>query len=178
MFELFGAKQVASLDASDYEHARYIHDLNTPLPDHLREKFSVVFDGGTLEHIFNIPQALKNCMEMVRIGGHFIQLTVANNYMGHGFWQFSPELIYRVFSSENGFKVIAVLLHEPIIIRSAGTSFGNWYMVIDPAECQSRVELTNDKPNSYCTIAQRISGSAIFANPPQQSDYVAVWNQR
>ncbi len=29
-------------------------------------------DGGTLEHIFNVPVALKSYMEMVRVGGHLI----------------------------------------------------------------------------------------------------------
>ena len=105
-------EQVSSVDASDYERATHIHDFNQPLPASLANRFSVVHDGGTIEHVFNIPQAFKNCMEMVRVGGHFIQVNVANNYMGHGFWQFCPELIYRIFSRENGFQIKAVLMHE------------------------------------------------------------------
>jgi hypothetical protein len=81
-FALLGAEQVSSLDASTYEGATFTHDLNLRLPASLSQRFSVVYDGGTLEHVFNFPQALKNCMEMVRIGGHFIQVTVANNFMG------------------------------------------------------------------------------------------------
>jgi hypothetical protein len=185
IFELLGAKQVSSLDACGYENATYNHDLNTPLLEHLRENFSVVFDGGTIEHIFNIPQALKNCMEMVRVGGHFIQVNNANNYMGHGFWQFCPELLYRVFSHENGFLIKAVLLHEPLNTPVKkpppgawqGASFGNWYAVRDPAIVRSRVELINHRPTLICTIAQRISRTNIFANIPQQSDYVVIWKQ-
>jgi hypothetical protein len=69
-------------------------------------QFSVVYGAETIEHVFNILQAFKNCMEMVCVSGHF---NVANNYMGHGFWQFGPELIYRIFSRENGFQIKAVL---------------------------------------------------------------------
>jgi hypothetical protein len=112
LFALLGAKQVSSIDVSDYEQPTQIHDFNQPLPASLMKQFSVVFDGGTIEHVFNIPQAFKNCMEMVRIGGHFIQANMANNFMGHGFWQFCPELIYRIFSRENGFQIKTVLLHE------------------------------------------------------------------
>jgi hypothetical protein len=84
--------------------------------------FSVVYDGGTIEHVFNAVQAFKNGMEMVRVGGHFIQVNPANNFMGHGFWQFSPELIYRVFSAENGFNIRGVFLHEcPVCTGTSGT---------------------------------------------------------
>ena len=78
--------------------------MNLPIGDDLKRKFSVVIDGGTLEHVFNFPVAIKNCMQMLDVGGHFFVHTMANNFMGHGFYQFSPELFYRVFSPENGFR--------------------------------------------------------------------------
>src|SRR5262249_3624220 len=96
-FSALGATRISSLDLSDFEGSSIIHDLNQPIPVELSQRFSVVHDGGTLEHVFNFPQALKNCMEMVRVGGYFTQVSTANNFMGHGFWQISPELIYRVF---------------------------------------------------------------------------------
>ena len=119
-FSLLGASQVDSLDVSSYENATILQDLELPLPVALRERFTVVHDGGSLEHMFNIPQALKNCMEMVRVGGHFTQVGVVNNFAGHGFWQLSPELIFRVFSPQNGFQLETVLIHEV----SVG---GPWY---------------------------------------------------
>src|SRR5439155_22867164 len=79
-----GATRIESLDNSAYEQATIIHDLNEPIPEHLKVSFSCVFDGGAIEHIFNFPQAIKNCMEMVTVGGHFVGLTTANNFMGHG----------------------------------------------------------------------------------------------
>jgi 2-polyprenyl-3-methyl-5-hydroxy-6-metoxy-1,4-benzoquinol methylase len=57
-----------------------------------------VFDGGTLEHIFDYPTAIKNCMKMVKPGGHLLLTTPANNWFGHGFYQFSPELFYSFVS--------------------------------------------------------------------------------
>jgi hypothetical protein len=172
LFALLGARQVSSVDASDYERATEIHDFNQPLPASLTNRFSVVHDGGTIEHVFNIPQAFKNCMEMVRVGGHFIQVNEANNYMGHGFWQSCPELIYRIFSRENGFQIKAVLLHE----LNRGI-FGTWYKVDDPAVHHCRVELINHTPTYICTIAQRVADERIFARFPQQSDYVETWER-
>jgi hypothetical protein len=71
-FRLLGAQRVDSIDASSIEGASLIHDLNTPIDDSLKERFSLIYDGGTLEHLFNLPQALRNCMEMLRLGGYFV----------------------------------------------------------------------------------------------------------
>lgn len=176
-FTLMGAREVSSLDYSSYQDATIIHDMNLPAPDHLRGRFSVVYDGGTIEHVFNCPQALKNCMEMVRVGGHFMQVNIANNFVGHGFWQFSPELIFRALSAANGFQVEAVLLHEVVPDKGWISKNDAWYAVADPDEVRGRVELCNSFPTYICTIARRIADVEIFAQLPQQSDYVTVWNQ-
>ncbi|MDR1149764.1 MAG: class I SAM-dependent methyltransferase, partial [Spirochaetaceae bacterium] len=86
MFKHFGAVTVDSIDYSDYEGASIVHDMNLPVPGHLKEKYDCVWDGGALEHVFNYPTAIKNCMDMVKIGGHLILETPCNNQCGHGFY--------------------------------------------------------------------------------------------
>ena len=167
-FSLLGARCVDSIDYSNYEEATILHDMNTPISDDLRGRFSLVHDGGTLEHVFGVVQGLQNCLEMVRVGGHFSMANVANNFMGHGFWQFSPDLIFRALSPANGFRIKCVLLHEAV----AG---GAWYLTADPAEVHSRVELRNSLPTYIMALAQRASEAKVFAIPPQQSDYEALW---
>src|ERR1017187_7334195 len=75
---LLGADEITSIDASGYEGASAIHDMNHPIPEALRCSFDAVIDGGCLEHVFNFPVAIKNCMEMVDIGGHFLAATPTN----------------------------------------------------------------------------------------------------
>lgn len=169
-FKSLGAEEISSIDFSSYEGAEIIQDMNEPIPEDLKERFSMVHDGGSLEHVFNIPQALKNCMEMVEIGGHFTQVNIANNLMGHGFWQFSPELIFRVFSPANGFEIESVLLHETV-------KQGGWYAVPDPDKIRQRIELCNSQPTYMMVTARRISREKIFAQWPQQSDYMVLWDQ-
>jgi hypothetical protein len=94
LLEVRGAASVESLDFSDYERATLIHDLNLPLPTELKGRYSAVIDGGTLEHVFNFPVAISNAMGALSVGGHYIGITPANNNMGHGFYQFSPELYF------------------------------------------------------------------------------------
>lgn len=185
-FEVFaralGANMVSSMDASGFEGATIVHDLNQPVPAELEERFDMVIDGGTLEHVFNFPLAIANCMKMVKTGGHLVLLTVANNYCGHGFYQFSPELFFRVLSPENGFKVSRMVGLEDGLGHSSllGVKYdflfsGRWYEVRDPAEVRSRICLVNHNPASLFILAQKVSRENIFKTVPQQSDYVPQW---
>lgn len=91
-FRGLGATSVDVMDVSEYEGANILHDLNQPVSTQLTDAYDCVFDGGATEHVFNFPMALKNCMEMVKVGGHLIVIAPWNNYAGQGFYQLSPEL--------------------------------------------------------------------------------------
>ena len=167
LFKLLGASNVDSLDYSGYENATIIHDMNLPVDKSLHSRYTSLVDGGTIEHVFNFPMAIMNCMNMLQVGGHYIGISPANNQMGHGFYQFCPELFYRVFSKENGFEVKKMLVTT--------TEEGAWYEVADPFMVKSRVMLVNHQPLSLIVIAQKIETKEIFKTQPQQSDYQTAW---
>ncbi len=167
VFEELGAETVDAIDASSYEGATIIHDLNEPVDTSLREQYTVVYDGGSLEHVFNFPVAIRNCMEMVAPGGHLILQSPANNQCGHGFYQFSPELFYRVLSADNGYVVERMVAYE--LFR------GRRFLVADPAAIGARVELTNSQPVLLLVQARRTEVVPVLQSPPQQSDYAAAW---
>ena len=167
-FRSLSARNVSSLDASAFEGANFVHDLNQPVGDELKERFDVVYDGGTLEHVFNFPVALRNCMEMVKPGGHLFIHTGTNNWCGHGFYQFSPELFFRALSPENGFEVERMILHRV-------GPYGRWYEVSDPNAIRARVEVVTFAPVMLLIQARRTKSVPIFAQAPQQSDYTPRW---
>jgi len=170
LFRRLGAGEVASVDFSDYQHATVIHDMNAPVPSSQWNQYSLVVDGGTLEHVFNYPVAVANCMRMVRPGGHFIGLSPGNNFMGHGFYQFSPELFYRVFSAQNGFVT------EDLIAVQDTWPF-SWYRVKDPEVLKRRVTLINRRPVTLMVLAKKIESVEPFSTVPQQSDYASWWKE-
>lgn len=170
LLKALGATTVDSVDASDYEDANIVTDLNQPIDTNLHGQYSCVIDGGSLEHVFHFPTAIKNCMQMTRVGGHFISVNGTNNFSGHGFYQFSPELMYRVLSPENGFEVCDMFIWE----RFEGSRL---YRVADPAEVRSRVMPLNHHPTFLLVVAKRTSEAEIFAQTPQQSDYTVDWAQ-
>lgn len=163
-----GVEDLETLDASDFEGATRVHDLNQPVSKELHERFDAVCDFGTIEHVFNFPAALANCMRMVEAGGRFITHTTANNFCGHGFYQFSPELFFRALGPANGFEVE----------RMVAVEYGprrRWFEVADPESVRARVSLINSFPVLLFVQARRVEVKELFRCWPQQSDYVAMW---
>jgi len=157
------------MDYSPYKGAKIVHDLNEPLPATLREKFDMVFDGGTLEHVFNFPQALHNAMNLVKPGGWYTGFTPGNNWFGHGFYQFSPELYYRALSPQNGFSSCAVFI--------VPEGFGlKWYLVEDPEKMKFRSNLITGLRTPLMVVARK-SASTPEKLRIQQSDYEAYWQK-
>jgi hypothetical protein len=170
LLKYIGACEIDSIDFSPYQDASCLHDMNDPIPPALKNRFSVVIDGGSLEHVFNFPRAIANCMEMTQAGGRYLATTPTNNFMGHGFYQFSPELYYRVFSPENGFVVERMVIYEecwPFV----------WHDVLDPEQVRRRVTLINRYPTYLLVQGRRVEVVAPFARAPQQSDYVVIWQE-
>ncbi len=174
---LFGAITVDSLDYSDYEKSTIIHDMSLPLDAAHHEQYDVVIDGGTLEHVFNFPVAITNCMNALKVGGSFFMFTPANNHMGHGFYQFSPELFFRIFQSDNGFGVQDIVLLEhryPGVELSPKTRS---FSTVDPVEVHGRVGLVNKLPVMMLVHAVRKEIKPIFNNYPIQSDYLTLYEE-
>lgn len=168
LFRAFGCTEFHEMDRSNYEGADITQDLNAPLRAELAGKFDVVFDGGTLEHVFNVAEGLRSCMRMVKVGGHFIGHSPANNWFGHGFYQFSPEFFFRSFSPENGFEIRRLVAYE-----TAGA--GEWYDVRDPRDVGERIELMGPLRAMLLVLARKTRDAAPFATFPAQSDYSAAW---
>jgi hypothetical protein len=170
LFKKLGATLVDSADASTYEGASIIHDFNKPIDASLVRSYTCVIDFGSLEHVFNVAVALKNCTDMIEIGGHFLGMSPANNMMGHGFYQFSPELYFN-YLSHNGFADIDVFM---IPYRA----FQHLFHVTDPRDIRDRVEFVNAEPVMIAVIAKKIEHLET-ARIPIQSDYQdTLWQGR
>lgn len=174
---MLGAQRLRSIDCSPYQDASIIHDMNQPVPPELHESCDVLYDGGALEHIFDVRQVLTNYMTMVRPGGHIFINVPANNLFGHGFYQFSSEFFYRVFEPRNGFAVRDMLVIEsPFISVEAGRDW-RCFRTPDPAVAGTRIRLVTDKPLMLFVVAERTARVVPFAQPPMQSDYKVRWDE-
>ena len=88
------ASSYHTIDVSNYQGADIIHNLNIPIAAELNAQFDVVLDMGTLEHLSNTSTALQNIFDLLTLGGVYYCGTVVNNWVDHGFYQFSPTFFY------------------------------------------------------------------------------------
>ena len=164
LFRHLGAIEIDSIDAASYEGASIIHDMNTPIGDQLHLSYTLVFDGGTLEHVFNFPVASANAIKMAVVGGHILSIAPANNLCGHGFYQFSPELFFRVFGPPNGCQVESLFMADTAPHRA-------WQRVTDPQVLRRRVNLHHFYATMIVMLAVKQTARVKIGFIPQQSDY-------
>lgn len=166
MFRRLGAKDIGILDASGYENANIIHDMNLPVPEKYKEKFSCVFDGGATEHIFNFPIAIQNIMEMLKWGGYYIGCVPSDHLNGHGLYQFGAGLYTQLFSKVNGFE----LLEIGYSINENNKEF--WRIKdID----KGRIEVSSNKALMIYVVAKKIASSKADI-VVQEKYYEELWN--
>lgn len=110
LFRMLGYTAVESIDVYPAESPTHVLDLNRPLPASLLGRFDLVYDGGTTEHCFSVPDVLGNAARLLRTGGRIIHHLPLNNWVDHGFYQFSPTLLFDFYGA-NGFADPALLLH-------------------------------------------------------------------
>lgn len=79
-------------------------DLNHPLPADLAARYGLVLDLGTIEHCFNIGQAITNAAQATALGG-FVVHANPMSMVNHGFYNLSPTF-YVDFYEQNGFEVV------------------------------------------------------------------------
>lgn len=160
--------ELAVLDISDYERAEFVHDLNQPIPNELRERFKTVIDGGTSEHVFDVRAAMRNIADLLAPGGLAIHISPANNYCNHGYWQLSPRSFYDYYAV-NGFEDLEVtMIVSP---RDPADTARPWAaFAYDPRGPQSGVNFfssANDRLT--CLFRARKTAASTSDRIPEQS---------
>jgi SAM-dependent methyltransferase len=111
-FAKLGFPTLEALDVSDFEGADHVFDLNEDeLPEHLMNRFDAVFNGGALEHVFHVPNALTSITRMLRPGGVAIHVLSCNGWANHDFHQFSPTLMFDYYEAA-GFEPLESTLYS------------------------------------------------------------------
>jgi hypothetical protein len=179
MFARLGFSGIEAMDASNYQfdavRGGILHDLNQPVPEALHGQYGFIFDGGTLEHVFNVPVAFENVFRMLAPGGRLFAINPLNGWPGHGMYQFTAELVYGFWQRMAGCKVLAC--------RAAGWHGGYRRDIPDPAITGRRTSFWTWTSPLRLVPTGRIllqyevekSEGARLDRFAQQSDYAATW---
>lgn len=162
-----GAGEIHSLDASDFEGADIIFDLNKPIADEYKNKFTCIIDGGTTEHVFSFDQAMENVIDMLKVGGYYIGMIPSNNWNGHGLYQLSPMLYMQLFCERNGMDLKHIYLCNAFRSKTVRE--------IQKRDITTRTELNGFAPVELYIVARKIKerNEALVL---QQGDYEEKWS--
>tara|TARA_B100000700_G_C14872554_1_gene774106 strand:+ start:87 stop:1028 length:942 start_codon:yes stop_codon:yes gene_type:complete len=121
LYKALGINNYESIDING-EHEALVHDLNKPFEDKSKfNKFDIVTDFGSCEHVFNIAECYKTMHKLTKPGGYLIiaQATIK----GNGFFTFD-ESFYEGIAAANGYKII----YSSYYIKTGNkTKNGSWY---------------------------------------------------
>jgi SAM-dependent methyltransferase len=172
-FKALGFSEVSAMDYSDFESARHIHDLNSSEPpQNLLGSFDVIIDGGTIEHVFHLPNVLNSIHKMLRTHGRTIHMSPSSNHIDHGFYMFSPTLFWDFYHTNryeiNLFQVFRYTQRPAI---------DPWEVSNYTPGCLDGVSfggLDDGMYGIFCVVTKKedSTGDKI----PQQGVYVRAWN--
>jgi SAM-dependent methyltransferase len=110
LFARLGLAATESLDIDAVAGATHLFDLNRgDTPEPLVGRFDLVVNGGVLEHVFHLPNALAHITRMLREDGVALHVLPCNNWADHGFYQFSPTLMFDYYRAA-GFECLESML--------------------------------------------------------------------
>ena len=164
LFRMMGFDAIQTLDYSDFEGADHVVDLNHDgLPEGLQGQFDVVLDSGTLEHVFHVPNAMKNIISLVKVGGRIIFLAPSSNHMDHGFYMFSPTFFADYFLA-NKFEI-----NTGYVVRYSASLDDLWDAYqYDPDRWRDlHIGGLDDKPYAIFFVVTRTAESTSGVIPQQ-----------
>lgn len=147
--DLYGIKEYVCCDINDL--ADFNMDLGKPLlPEHVG-RYGSILNGGTLEHVFNVAQALKNIHDAVKVGGLMIH-TLPVTWYNHGLYNLNP-ILFHLMSEVNDYECVA----EGFYFNR-----GTWPNTLDPIVSLTHKDPTIPGRNE--TEQEMFSGGSLPAN--------------
>jgi len=96
----------ARYEAVDFNgEGTILGDLNQRFP--LDDRFDLVTNIGTGEHVFNQAAVFGNCHDWCRPGGLMLHTLPWLNWLNHGFFSFQPSLFLDL-AKDNGYEVVTL----------------------------------------------------------------------
>jgi SAM-dependent methyltransferase len=171
LFELMGFHRgnIDSLDYSDFEGASIIADLNLPVDRTHWGAFDIVFDSGTIEHVFSTRDSFQNILRMCRVGGFIVHLT-PTDMINHGLYNFNPGLFDDVYTVNGCERIdsalIAAALHNDRK-RSA------YYLRFEPRDVKTAMQPYYNLM-TWCVFRKVTEGEFVM---PYQGAYRSLWQK-
>ncbi len=170
LFRALGFERVESVDLFLDEEPTYRHDLNQPIPPELEGRFDVVFEPGSLVHVFDQRQAWENVARLVAPGGRVIHGgSPSTNHMDIGLYMHSP-MLFADFYAANGWRqeALEVCEFEPLWLRGRFRPPRWWVHDYRPGAFDAfRMGGLGGRPYAVWAVATKVEGATTNRVPQQ-----------
>lgn len=113
-YSIFGPDKYCSLDPFD-DRSEYRYDLGARVP--IFQKFDVVTNFGTAEHVFNIANVFKTAFDLLPVGGIYLNVNPAHGDIDHGLFNLHP-ILFRTLAAHSGFEIADFQFIDDIAVRT------------------------------------------------------------
>ena len=120
LWEAMGINDYKCIDM-DGENNAIVHDLNKPFGDKSKfNKFDIVTDFGSCEHVFNVGECYKTMHNLTKPNGYIIiaQATLK----GNGYFKFDQSFFEGIAAANN----YNVIYNSYLITTGSKTKSGSW----------------------------------------------------
>ncbi|BDA83960.1 hypothetical protein Sa4125_15020 [Aureimonas sp. SA4125] len=156
---------VEAIDVSPYERAEIVHDLSQPIPDTLTRQFDFIYDGSSLDNIFDTTAAIKNYDRLLKPGGRMILMNWSNS-LANAYSMLTPDWFMDFFSFNEyrDAKVYVVQMEPPHL------SFWHYdpYVVQHGQTGYQISSITSKEMRATICVAEKGENDAKNASPVQQ----------
>lgn len=169
MFTVLGFSSITNISYFEEYKNGFRFDLNSSsTPEQITGIADAVFDFGTSEHIFHIPNLLCHIGKIAKPQAIIIHHASCNNHINHGFYQFSPTFYYDYYLA-NKYHVIGMFLDIFKVWHKSGHQF---LSISRDAACTEFYNLTEASKLVMALFVARKRAHSTFGVWPTQSFYV------
>jgi len=102
-YEALGFEKYIAIDVNNDKDAIAL-DLNNIVYDKINEKFDLVTNNGTSEHIFNQHSVFANIHNLCKVDGYMIHVLPCTGWVDHGFYNYNPNL-FTAIAEQNDYNI-------------------------------------------------------------------------
>jgi SAM-dependent methyltransferase len=169
-YRMLGFTRATEIEYFEAGEGLYRFDLNRPeTPADLAGAADAVFDFGTSEHVFHLPNVLGHVGRMLKPGGIAVHHVPINNHMNHGFYQFSPTLLFDYYRA-NRFAFEGAYVN----IFQRWNSADQYFVPIAPERGWQEYNKTEPNEQSMILFLARKTAESTVGAVPQQRVYEEV----
>ncbi len=171
--ERYQVDEYADLDLNDTASLKV--DLAQPIESALKGKWKTIYDGGTIEHVFDIAAAFKGAHDLCCEGGIILHISPLT-WLSHGYYNLTPHL-FKSVASANKYRILAVGYYFRRLLSPRGLGFWNprklslkegFVLTELDGERTSRF----DEIEQYCSM-EKLQNCALFCIGYQKQENLA-----